>query len=99
MKRVLMGLLTVIMVIGAVCLSLWDVQPASAEVVAYDVTGGQLQYDTETGAIIDCSGTPTDVVIPDTIDGVSVTSIDNEAFYDCTLFSVENARVRITLFT
>ncbi|NLD50788.1 MAG: hypothetical protein GX660_26910 [Clostridiaceae bacterium] len=99
MKRVLMGLLTVIMVLGAVCLSLWAVQPASAEVVAYDVTGGQLQYDTETGAIIGYSGEPTDVVIPDTIDGVSVISIGKFAFDDCTLFSVENARVRITLFT
>lgn len=42
------------------------------------------QFDTATGMIIKYVGSDSDVIIPSTIDGVSVTSIGNSAFKNCT---------------
>ena len=40
-------------------------------------------FDSETGAITWYGGTGGNVVIPDTIGGVKVTSIESQAFYNC----------------
>ena len=46
-------------------------------------SGGQITFDTATGAITGYTGSPTEVVIPSVINGVSVTSIGGYAFYSC----------------
>lgn len=57
---------------------------AATNIVYYDVPGGSLAFDKLSGKITDVhSGKPTDVVIPSTIDGVSVTIIGNSAFQYC----------------
>ena len=56
---------------------------AAGTEVTYAVTGGNITFDTSTGTITDCDWSVTEAVIPDTIEGVSVTSIGYEAFYGC----------------
>ena len=51
--------------------------------VTYPVTGGNLYFDTATGAITDCDTSVTEAVIPSAINGVSVTTIGENAFADC----------------
>jgi len=50
--------------------------------VAYQVEGGNITFDVLTGTITDCDDTVTSANIPAQIDGVAVTSIGYEAFYD-----------------
>ena len=50
--------------------------------VAYAVTGGNIYFDKTTGTITACDGNVTEAVIPEAIEGVSVTSIGNRAFSD-----------------
>ena len=58
--------------------------------IAYPVEGGNIYFDTATGAITDCDEDVTFVDIPSEIDGVPVTSIGNRAFYcSYSLTSVE----------
>lgn len=60
------------------------VQTANAAYVYYDVTGGQLEFNTSTGTIIGYTGSPTDVCIPSTIEGIGVTAIGKCSFESCT---------------
>src|SRR5699024_10961471 len=63
---------------------------AAGTEVTYAVTGGNITFDTSTGTITDCDQSVTEAVIPDTIEGVSVTSIGDEAFFGCySLSSIE----------
>ena len=55
--------------------------------VTYAVTGGNITFDTSTGTIIDCDENVTEAAIPDTINGVSVTSIGRKAFYECRILN------------
>ena len=81
MKRhVLFGLI-LMMILGAFIFSPAWVQTVSAETVNYDVTGGQIVFDMMTGSIVGYTGSPTEIVVPDTIQGVTVTSIDSRAFF------------------
>ncbi|MFI3230873.1 MAG: leucine-rich repeat protein, partial [bacterium] len=48
------------------------------------VSGGQLEFDTETGMITGVNGNITIANIPSKIDGVTVVGIDVGAFYECT---------------
>ena len=57
---------------------------ASSTVVTYAVTGGNLYFDTSTGAITYCDNSVTEATIPSEINGVAVTSIGGSAFWDCT---------------
>ncbi len=52
----------------------------SAEEVTYPVEGGNIYFETETGAIVGCDPTITRADIPEYIDGVKVTSIASLAF-------------------
>ncbi len=56
---------------------------SSFDVVTYAVTGGNLYFDKSTGTITDCDSNVTETVIPSAIEGVSVTSIGDSAFYYC----------------
>ena len=63
---------------------------AAGTEVTYAVTGGNITFDTSTGTITDCDESVTEAVIPDTIEGVSVTSIGYDAFWECSsLTSIE----------
>ena len=51
--------------------------------VTYSVEGGNLYFDKATGTITDCDAEVIRAVIPATIEGISVTSIGDRAFYNC----------------
>ena len=55
---------------------------------AYEVTGGNLYFDSATGTILLCTERVTEANIPDSINGVAVTSIAAEAFCGCPILSV-----------
>lgn len=56
----------------------------SAAIKNYNVSGGQLKFDTATGTITGYIGSPSKVVISKTINGVKVKSIGPGAFSSCT---------------
>ncbi len=58
--------------------------PASAADLTYDVPGGKIYFDANTGAITDSDKTITEAVIPSQIYGVTVTAIEGRAFLSCT---------------
>ena len=51
--------------------------------VKYAVEGGYLTFDKKTGTVTNCDPSVTKANIPHTIKGVTVTSIGEEAFYNC----------------
>ncbi len=53
---------------------------ASSDRVEYPVTGGNLYFNPDTGAIIGCDSDVTSANIPSSIGGVKVTSIGDDAF-------------------
>ena len=57
---------------------------AASSDIKYEVEGGYIYFNESTGAITGCDKTVTKAVIPSEINGVSVTSIANRAFYGCT---------------
>ena len=64
----------------------------AAEGVAYPVTGGNIYFDKDTGAVTGCDDTVTEAVIPAEIEGVAVTKIGKNAFYEKkSLISVDMA--------
>ena len=79
-RRILSLVLSLIL---AIPLSLSLAVPASAADLTYDVTGGRIYFDANTGAITDCDETVTEAVIPEQIYGVTVTAIGNSAFNRC----------------
>ena len=60
------------------CLSLTPMTAAAAK-EAYPVKGGNLYFDTGTGMITGCDSTVTEAVVPEKIQGVTVTGVDNDA--------------------
>ena len=56
---------------------------AQSSAVTYPVTGGNIYFDTSTGAITDCDSTVTEAIIPSSINGVEVTRIRYSAFKYC----------------
>lgn len=56
---------------------------ALAAEVTYAVEGGNLYFDTETGTITRCDESVATADIPNTINGVAVTSIGEVAFFNC----------------
>ena len=60
-----------------------DLHSKSDTDIAYAVEGGNIYFDEKTGTITDCDENVTSVVIPNTINEVSVTSIGCYAFYCC----------------
>ena len=69
----------------------WGIAPpvAFAEygIVTYAVEGGNIYFDTTTGTITGCDTSVTSAVIPEQIQGITVTSIGNSAFFGCTSLS------------
>ena len=58
--------------------------------IEYPVEGGNLYFDEKTGTITGCDTSVTEAVIPDKINGVEVTSIEDGAFAYCrALTSIE----------
>ncbi len=56
------------------CMAISEI--ALAETIPYAVEGGNIYFDTEEGAVIDCDKTVTNAVIPDKINGIIVKEID-----------------------
>ena len=59
-----------------------EMEAAGTE-VTYAVTGGNITFDTSTGTITGCDWEVTEAIIPNKIEGVSVTSIGWGAFLNC----------------
>ena len=78
-KRILSFILTIIMATSILTITSLTV---SALPDYYSVTGGQIEFDSTTKAIVSYTGSPTSVVIPEKIYGTPVESI-GIAFYNC----------------
>lgn len=84
-KRVLSLLLVLMLVVSLVP----TMALAEDDIVAYEVTGGNIYFNKSTGEITGCDLGVTEANIPSEIDGVKVTSIgDWVFFYSSTLTSV-----------
>ena len=75
-KRVLSLLLVLLMVVSLVPTAAL----AEDDIVAYEVTGGNIYFNKSTGEITGCDKSVTSAVVPAEIDGVAVTSIGIMAF-------------------
>lgn len=51
--------------------------------IAYPLGGGHIYFDTATGTITDCDEKVTSADLPSEINGFLVTSIGDDAFWDC----------------
>lgn len=78
-KRVLSLLLVLLMVVSLVPVTVL----AEDDVVAYEVTGGNIYFNKSTGEITDCDLGVTEANIPSEIYGVKVTGIGDFAFFWC----------------
>lgn len=78
-KRILSLLLVLLMVVSLVPTAAM----AEDDVVAYEVTGGNIYFDKTTGTVTSCDPEVTEANIPSEIDGVAVTSIADWAFISC----------------
>ncbi len=79
-KRILSLLLVLLMVVSLVPTAVL----AEDDIVAYEVTGGNIYFNKSTGEITECDKSVTEAVIPSEIDGVKVTNIGEYAFSGCT---------------
>ncbi|MFI3141493.1 MAG: fibronectin type III domain-containing protein [Clostridia bacterium] len=84
MKRTKTKLMALVMAL-AVMLTLYSVQAfaASEEYEIDGAVGGMIEFDAQTGTITGLSDDVTSLVIPETIDGVTVTAIADQAFLLC----------------
>ncbi len=78
-KRILSLLLVLLMVVSLVPTAAM----AEDDVVAYEVTGGNIYFEKATGTVTSCDPEVTEANIPSEIDGVKVTSIGYKAFAGC----------------
>lgn len=84
MKKFLSVLLTILLVLAIAPQGAIPARAASEWLTVPGIEGGQIKFDSSTGTITDCKDTVTVANIPNTINGVKVTSIGNYAFKDCT---------------
>ena len=78
-KRILSLLLVLMMIVSLVPTAAMAYSSAD---VAYAVTGGNIYFNESTGTITDCDTSVTEAIIPSEINGVAVTSIGEDAFYN-----------------
>ena len=79
-KRILSLLLVMLMVVSLVPTAAL----AENSIVAYEVTSGNIYFDSKHGKITDCDESVTIANIPSEISGTAVTSIGGSAFFGCT---------------
>lgn len=77
-RKILSALLVMLMVV-----SLAPISSLADTAAAYAVEGGNIYFDKATGEITDCDSAVTKAVIPSKISGISVTSVGNNAFNNC----------------
>ena len=82
-RRILSILLLAALVIGLLPQGTLSVNAYSDTDIAYPVKGGNLYFDKASGTITDCDNSVTSADIPAQIDGVTVTSIGESAFENC----------------
>lgn len=82
-KRILSLLLVLLMVVSLVPTAAM----AEDDVVAYEVTGGNIYFDQATGTITDCDESVTEATIPAEINGVAVNSIGGGSFNGCSILT------------
>ena len=82
-RRILSILLLAALVIGLLPQGILSVSAYSDTDIAYPVKGGNLYFDKASGTIADCDNSVTSADIPAQIDGVTVTSIGESAFENC----------------
>lgn len=75
-------------IVGTALLSVLLVPAVSVEakvewLTVGGIEGGQVQFDTDSGYIVGAKTTITQAIIPETITGVTVVGIDNDAFSQC----------------
>lgn len=61
---------------------------SSDPIIEYEAVGGNIYFDTETGTIIKADSTVTEVTIPDSIDGITVSAIADDVFTSCAALTV-----------
>ena len=83
MKRIVSFLLTLALICSVFPAMTLTSGAYSETDVAYPVEGGNIYFDKETGTITDCDSSVTSADIPAEIEGVSVTSIGEDAFLYC----------------
>ena len=79
MKRMMSLLLAVLVLCSALPVGAVSATESDT-VVAYPVEGGNIYFDTATGTVTDCDEFVTEAVIPEQIEGVTVTAIGLYAF-------------------
>lgn len=57
--------------------------------IAYAVTGGNIYFDATTGTITDCDESVTEVIIPERINNITVTTIGYEAFKNSLISNIK----------
>ena len=82
MKRRILSMLLVLMMLLSIMPTAAFADKSSTDVV-YNVESGKIYFNKSTGEITDCDSTVTKAVIPSEINGTSVMSIGNNAFWDC----------------
>ena len=81
MKKRVLSLLLVLMMIASLVPTAAMAYKSDTD-VAYAVTGGNIYFNESTGTITDCDTSVTEAIIPSEINGVAVTSIGENAFYN-----------------
>ena len=79
MKRILSWILAVALLCGVLPLGAVSAEETK---IAYPVEGGNIYFDPATGTITDIDATVTEAVIPEQIEGVTVTTVKTGAFSD-----------------
>ena len=86
-KRLISCMMAMIVVLTMV-LSVPGLKMEAADTeITFAVTGGNITFDTSTGTITDCDESVTEAVIPDTIEGVIVSTTIIAIIQEINLFS------------
>jgi hypothetical protein len=81
MKIKLKFVIALTTIITILLTQIFGIQIVNASETEYRIPGGALLFDSDTGTITGFSGTPTIVEIPNEINGVEVTSIEDTKLF------------------